>query len=213
MLLLTLCAIIVESMPQKFNPRNIKLIVGLGNEGSEYENTYHNVGWQALDYLAGSTHFKKMGSKPFRFAKISALPPLIKPLPFMNVSGHGTAAAYEMDWGIKNIDDDAPQQKKSPRNVIVIHDDSDIPIGEYKIQFGGGSAGHKGIISHIQKLGSESFWRIRIGIRKMPHAETVRPQRLKAGDFVLSPITNEDALILRSVFEHVAHDLELREHQ
>jgi peptidyl-tRNA hydrolase, PTH1 family len=85
-----------------------------------------------------------------------------------------------------------------PEDIIVIHDDSDIPVGEFKRTTGGGSAGHNGIRSVIDHLHTQDFARIRIGIRAPDEAH-----RKKAGDFVLSPITPADKKVFENVFEKI----------
>ena len=85
------------------------------------------------------------------------------------------------------------------KNIIVIHDDSDLPVGEFKRVAGGGSAGHNGIRSIIDHLHTEDFARIRIGIREKDEV-----RRKKAGDFVLSPITPADKKIFEEVFQKVS---------
>jgi PTH1 family peptidyl-tRNA hydrolase len=84
------------------------------------------------------------------------------------------------------------------KNIIVIHDDSDIPVGEFKHVTGGGSAGHNGIKSIIEYLHTEDFARIRIGIRA-----THEVRRKKAGDFVLSPITAADKKSFETVYKKI----------
>jgi PTH1 family peptidyl-tRNA hydrolase len=88
------------------------------------------------------------------------------------------------------------------KDIIVIHDDSDIPVGEFKRATGGGSAGHNGIRSIIDHLHTEDFARIRIGIRAANEAH-----RKKAGDFVLSPITATDKKAFEQVFEKISSSL------
>ena len=92
--------------------------------------------------------------------------------------------------------------KASPANLIVIHDDSDIEIGGFKRSQGGRAAGHKGIQSIIDHLGTEDFMRIRIGIREPDEA-----RRKKAGEFVLSPISANHKKILERVFDEIGIEL------
>jgi peptidyl-tRNA hydrolase, PTH1 family len=154
--------------------QDFKLIVGLGNPGKRYNDTYHNIGVRAVTTIAGDKAFTKPFSvfkgKPFEYMKIGSRA-YIKPLTFMNESGKAVYASLKY-FGV------------TPDEVLVIHDDSDIEAGHYKLSRGGGSAGHNGIKSVIQYLGTEDFWRLRIGVRG-EHAE-------KAGDFVLQKISPED---------------------
>ncbi len=156
----------------KVNAYKPKLIIGLGNPDKKYENTYHNVGFLAVDY----------------FAKNLLNSNLLKSAVFMNQSGDFVGKAIKKH-GIK------------PQELMVIHDDSDIELGNYKISFGRSSAGHQGVESIINSLGTKNFWRLRIGIRKagLP-AET---RRAKAGDFVLEKITKNDWEILEKTFSEI----------
>ena len=113
------------------------LIVGLGNPGKKYEKTRHNVGFMVIDELK-----KKELSNKVK---------LLKPEIFMNSSG--TAVSNLMSF-----------YKIKPKNLLIIHDDIDLPIGKIRIVKNRGSAGHKGVQSIIKKLGTKDFHRIRIGI-------------------------------------------------
>lgn len=131
---------------------SITALVGLGNSGEEYAKTYHNVG----AFVAEIMH-----------AHAGAL--RIYPLQgYMNESGLPVKAWLKM-------------QGVAPDAYLVIHDDSDLPIGSYKLVRGGGSAGHKGIESLVAHLGTADFWRLRIGVRDSNEAV-----RRKAADFVLN---------------------------
>ena len=103
----------------------------------------------------------------------------------------------------------------APEELLVVHDDTDLPIGEYKLTFGQGAAGHNGVMSIMRALDTENFWRLRIGIRakvSFPEEDRVKTglpaeaRRAKAGEFVLNPISKKDhALLLdsmtRAIFE------------
>ncbi|MDO8633420.1 MAG: aminoacyl-tRNA hydrolase, partial [Candidatus Wildermuthbacteria bacterium] len=114
----------------------MQLIVGLGNPGKKYEKTRHNAGFMVLDEL------EKKELPQTR---------LLKPDTFMNNSG-GAVKKEMQKLKIKN------------QSLIIIHDDIDIPLGKIKVSKGSGSAGHKGVESIIQSLGTKEFIRIRIGI-------------------------------------------------
>ena len=169
------------------------LIIGLGNPGSEYENTYHNVGFLALDaIIANTTRGEmpdwKMHKKLFSYARLeNAI--FIKPLTFMNESG---LAAKE---ALKKFD-------AAIQNLTVIHDESDLPIGEFKISSGKNAAGHRGVQSIIDHIGTNEFQRIRIGIR--PVEEGVRK---KASAFVLTRIKTREQATLEGVFQEIAKAL------
>jgi PTH1 family peptidyl-tRNA hydrolase len=168
-----------------------KLIIGLGNPGAEYENTYHNVGALAVEELAGAssegrglnwkTHKKIFSYLSNLQSPISNLI-FIRSLVFMNESGLAAKEALKKFNAV-------------PEDLIVIHDDSDLVLGEFKISRGQSSAGHKGVQSVIDHLGTSEFERIRIGIREQ--------RREKAGEFVLNQITPRDKAMLEKVFEEI----------
>jgi peptidyl-tRNA hydrolase, PTH1 family len=164
-------------MEKKFNGHDIAVIAGLGNPGEEYRGTYHNVGWSILDQLAAGTAFRAPRGKRFAFARTARGIPLVKPNTFMNESGDGIAQAL------------AFLSVRDTSALLVIHDDSDLPLGEWRTQFGRGAAGHKGVASIIARLGTRDFWRIRVGIR--PDGEPGK--RRKAGSFVLKRPARNDA--------------------
>ncbi len=171
--------------PRKEHPP--RLLVGLGNPGTEFEHTYHNVGFLALDATAPEAEevpVWKTHRKLFSYAREGKLV-LIKPLTFMNESGIAVAEA------LKKFGADATE-------LSVLHDESDLIVGEFKISLGKNAAGHRGVQSIIDHLGTNAFQRIRIGIR--PAHE---PSRKKASAFVLSKITKKDREVLRGVFEKI----------
>lgn len=118
----------------------IKLVVGLGNPGNEYENTRHNIGFIFIDVLAKYLNVSEVGLR------------LAKPQTFMNKSGTAVSALSKY-------------YKTKPENILVIHDDIDILWGRYKFSFGRSSAGHQGVESIIKALKTKNFWRLRIGIQ------------------------------------------------
>lgn len=118
----------------------MKLIVGLGNPGEKYENTRHNIGFRVVDAIT-----EKLGDDAGREIKF------LKPQTFMNNSGE--AVRREKDY--YKINDD---------NIIIIHDDVDLEEGIVRIVLGGSSAGHKGVQSIIDHLGTDNFWRVRVGV-------------------------------------------------
>ncbi len=182
---------------EKMQPMNIVLVAGLGNPGAPYENTYHNVGTRAIDFLLGKYLLEKGARNMKRvrgFFEYAKTPEIIfvKPLVFMNESGKAIAKALHFF-------------KVRPENTVVIHDDSDLYVGDFKISFGSGSAGHKGVESLVEQLGTKHFFRVRIGIR-MPEEDAER--RPKASELVLKNITPENQKQLQRVFENVAAALE-----
>lgn len=174
-------------MVNKFNPKEIRLIVGLGNPGKKYEKTYHNAGEMFVSKIATrgkeKAKFKKYAKGKFAYAEISGLI-LIKPLCFMNESGVAVKNAISFF-------------KCSPEQMIVVHDENDLSLGKYKIDFGKGSAGHNGISSIIKTLGGKNFWRMRLGIQ--PEMQ----ERKKAGDFVLTRFSSTSETTLENLFEEI----------
>ena len=175
------------------------LIAGLGNPGAEYENTYHNVGMRAIDFLLEkykSTVAIKKTSLVRGFFEYTKTPRAIfvKPHVFMNESGKSIAKALRF-FSIK------------PENMIVIHDDSDLYVGDFKMSFGSGSAGHKGIESLIEHLGTKNFFRVRVGIRT---PEEDRKRRQKASELVLKNVPSDDQKQFARVFKNIENTLEER---
>lgn len=138
----------------------MKLIVGLGNKGSEYAHTRHNIGFEFIDYLAAKHRFQVSAKNSLAnfaeksFDSIDTV--IIKPLTYMNLSGDA----------VKFF---AGKYKVVPTNILVIHDDIDIPPYKIKIKTGGGDGGHNGIRSIVERLETKDFPRVRIGVGKPEH--------------------------------------------
>ncbi|OGZ23442.1 MAG: hypothetical protein A3A08_00305 [Candidatus Nealsonbacteria bacterium RIFCSPLOWO2_01_FULL_41_9] len=143
------------------------LIVGLGNPGKKYEKTRHNIGSRVVGEL-----------EALNLQNII----LAKPSTFMNESGKAVKRLIQ-------------KSKIKIQNLIVVHDDIDIPLGEFKIQKNSGSAGHKGVESIIKELGTKNFHRIRIGICP----ETGKPKQVDK--FVLQNFTKVEEKILKGVIK------------
>ena len=160
------------------------LVAGLGNPGREYERTRHNAGWMVLDELArrhgGSWRSKFSGSlAEVRLGGLRLT--LLKPETYMNDSGRSVGAAVRFF-------------KVEPERVLVVHDDVDLEAGRLQARAGGGLAGHNGLRSLAQHLGSQDFLRLRIGVGR-PGRGDPRP----VADWVLSPFApDEDAEALIS---------------
>lgn len=168
-------------------------LMGLGNPGKEYEDTYHNVGKLALAALLA----KKLGASPRlgsprrkKFAHATYLTDgkliWIEPSTFMNESG--TAAREALAFF-----------KGAPAELVVLHDDADLPVGSYKVTIGQRDAGHKGVQSVIEALGTNEFTRVRIGIGREPRA--------RAESYVLSRITKAEMKKFGEVFDEIAEEL------
>ena len=142
----------------------MKLIVGLGNPGSEYAKTKHNVGWMFVDRMAeriGATGWKEKEKGMVAEGRVGAEKVLlVKPMTYMNNSGECVGPL--MRW-----------YKLGPEDVLVVHDDMDIPAGTIRIRKKGSAGGHNGIKSLIAHIGSEKFIRVRIGIGRPLPGRTV----------------------------------------
>lgn len=165
----------------------MKLIVGLGNPGEEYQNTRHNAGFMAIDNYIDESNFKKkdnymIAEKVINEEKIL----FVKPLTYMNDSGQ--AVRKVMDYYKINLED-----------ILIIYDDMDFNVGTIKIKASGSSGGHNGIKSIIKCLGTENFKRIRIGISK-PEGDTI--------DYVLGKFSKHDLNNLYYVFNTINRIIE-----
>lgn len=132
----------------------MKFIVGLGNPEKKYEKTRHNIGFQVVDFLAGKEKWKKNKKADCLYLKKridGKEVEIIKPLTFMNDSGKSVRYIQE-------------KRRIKTEDVIVIHDDLDIPLGKIRICQNRSAAGHKGVQSIIDHLKTKNFTRIRIGI-------------------------------------------------
>lgn len=157
----------------------IKLIIGLGNPGKEYELTRHNVGFLFIDELDNYLKNKKL-----KF-KIT----LAKSQSFMNESG-------------KSVADAIKYYKVKPENTLVVHDDIDILWGKFKFSYGRSSAGHKGIESIIKSLKTKNFWRLRIGI------QPVKSKKVRADKIILKKFTREELAELDKTLKKATPELE-----
>lgn len=160
----------------------MKLIVGLGNPGSIYDNTRHNVGFMLLDYIFKSSSFvenKKMSAMEYITSINGEKVIIIKPLTYMNLSGE-SVIKYVNFYKI-NVDD-----------ILVIQDDLDMPLGRIKLIYNHGDGGHNGIKDITLKLSSKNFLRVKIGIGKSSLLETK--------DYVLGKFKEEERDKLLEVF-------------
>lgn len=136
-----------------------QLIVGLGNPGTKYAQTRHNVGFDLLDILAKRWQVNFSDRKQFQgiygegFGNHNAKIRLLKPQTFMNLSGQSVRST--IDWF-----------KLSPESVLVVYDDLDLPLGKIRLRLSGSAGGHNGMKSIISHLGTQNFPRVRIGIGK-----------------------------------------------
>jgi peptidyl-tRNA hydrolase, PTH1 family len=172
------------------------LVAGLGNPGREYARTRHNIGWLVVDELAhrhgGSLRSKfsgRVGDVRLDDLRLA----LLKPETYMNESGRSIGAAARFF-------------KMPSQSVVVVHDDVDLAEGRLQARLGGGLAGHNGLRSIAQALGTPEFLRLRIGVGRPG-----RGDRRSVADYVLSdfePETDVDALVTRAAdaVESLGHD-------
>ncbi len=179
----------------KPNVNNSWLIVGLGNPNDLYQKTRHNIGQRFVKWFHTQYNFGAWKNSKYCLAmttsqKIQNLSIILAcPLVFMNESGESVRRLQKF-------------YKISLDHLIVIHDDSDLLFGTFKIQWNRGAAGHKGIISIIDALQTKQFYRIRIGIR------SDKNKHKKASDFVLENFTPEEDQIIPNLFIQIANSLE-----
>lgn len=175
-----------ELMPDKY------LIAGLGNPGREYASNRHNVGFQVVDELAArhGLAFRKLQSKAFvTSGKISERSVMLaKPQSYMNLSGGPVASLVKF-------------YKVTLDHLLVIADDIDLPVGTLRLRPLGGSGGQNGLKSIIERLGSEEFARLRIGIGRPPG-------RMEPAAYVLQDFDREQLPIMEAAYVRAADAIE-----
>lgn len=165
-------------------PGKIRMVAGLGNPGEEYARTRHNAGFCAVDVLARQanvTYWKNQSGAEVASIQVNDSDAeggkrevlLVKPQSYMNTSGGPISKL-------------CAAHKIRPEELLVIHDELDIPAGDVRVKVGGGHAGHNGLRSIIDKLGSRDFSRIRVGIGDPPG-------RMAVADFVLKQLRAREA--------------------
>jgi peptidyl-tRNA hydrolase, PTH1 family len=172
------------------------ILAGLGNPGTRYEKTRHNLGFLVIDLILERWGRPHLASK-FHSQVAVAEPPflrerqiLLKPQTFMNLSGDAVAPAVAF-------------YKLTPRDVLVIHDELDIPLGRLQLKMGGGAGGHNGIKSVIERLGTPDFPRLRLGIGRPP-----ADFKGDVASFVLESAPPSDATIVEKMVEAAADAVE-----
>lgn len=172
----------------------MKLIIGLGNPEEQYKNNRHNVGFMVLNKIASERNLIWEESKKGKlehswFVNKNGKVELIKPLTFMNKSGYSVSYA-------KN------KHKVDFKDIFVVHDDLDIILGNYKIQLGRGPRDHNGINDIQEKLGTDNFWYVRVGVdNRDPNKRTMGEK------YVLEDFTIEEKIILGKVIDEICKKL------
>jgi len=167
----------------------MKLIVGLGNPGRLYANNRHNIGFICLNYFArtqGIRFDKKQGQARIGIGEVAGNKVIVaRPQTYMNLSGQSVSRLM---------------RKFNPDDLLVIHDDLDLPLGKIRIRQGGGSGGHKGVDSIIACIGSQDFIRIRVGIGRPSSGELSEADIVA---YVLSEFTHDEKQTITQVIPTV----------
>ncbi len=174
----------------------MKLIVGLGNPGSKYDGTRHNAGFALIDLLAAAHKSEFHTEKKFK-GELASLTHrqhdkifLLKPDTFMNLSGESVVAICQF-------------YKLQPSEVMVLHDDLDLPLGSLRFAQNGSPAGHNGLRSIIQHLGTQDFARLKIGIGRPKHIDHA------VVDFVLQKFVGDEQTQIQDVYKRALAGLEM----
>lgn len=169
------------------------LLVCLGNPGTKYENTRHNVGYCVADELAERA---RVPIQKLKFKALTNLIPIsgenvlvMKPITFMNLSGEAVRQA--MDFYHVPVD-----------HILVVSDDTALPVGKLRIRKGGSAGGHNGLKNIIQHAGSDQFPRIRVGVGEKPHPD------YDMADWVLGKFTGEDKKAIDAAIKRAADAVE-----
>ena len=180
----------------------MKIIVGLGNPGTEYDNTRHNVGFTALDILAGeSAKFRENKKfKALTYEDNACL--FVKPLTFMNNSGFSVRAVLDF-YGLlpKSLGLFRKKEIDLSNVLTVIHDDLDIEFGKFKTTLSSRSAGHRGVESIINHLKTQNFRRFRIGIK------SAEQEFIPVDKFVLAHFKANEKETLKSLILNIKDEL------
>lgn len=186
----------------------MKLIVGLGNPGKEYVATRHNVGYFFVEKIvagdlagfSGSNFVTELSSFTIDKKNKAEIAKgtinkrrvvLAKSLTYMNDSGHAVQALLHFF-------------KLTPADLLVIHDDKDIPLGEIRVQRDRGAAGHNGVSSIMEQLGTKNFLRLRVGIQPI---ETAAKNNLNITNLVLGKFSAAEKKILQSVTDKIFEEI------
>ena len=160
------------------------MIVGLGNPGLEYKNTRHNAGFMIVDHYAETNNIgpfkEKFNGLYAKFTYNGETHIIVKPQSYMNLSGT-VVKRFASFFKIK------------PEDILVIHDDLDLPVGKIKVKYKGSSGGHNGIKNIIENLKTEIFPHFKIGIGKNDNIPYI--------DYVIGKFTKEDLNVINKIFE------------
>ncbi|MBI9079849.1 MAG: aminoacyl-tRNA hydrolase [Pseudodesulfovibrio sp.] len=176
------------------------VIVGLGNPGVQYESTRHNIGFMLVDYILALAESRK-SMRPekieesgdyelWRVKFAGAYRLIAKPMTYMNLSGKAVSKICGRH-GLK------------PKDLVVIHDELDLPLGRMKLKSGGGNNGHNGLESVQERLGTPDFYRLRIGVGRP------QDQYKDISEWVLEPFLKENAERVPEILKHATKGLDI----
>ncbi len=170
----------------------LKCIVGLGNPGSRYAETRHNVGFRVVDAIAHRYQTRFVDEPKYKGEVALANTEngdvrLLKPMKFMNASGESVVAFLRF-------------YKIAPENTLIIHDELDLAAGSARLKFGGGHGGHNGLRDIFEKTGSKSFLRLRLGIGHPGHADEV-------SSYVLGKPSPEDKSLIEEAIDRALNEI------
>lgn len=178
----------------------MKTIMGLGNPGKEYENTRHNAGRMVAEYFVKKNDLKDFVMDKKSNSLISKNPKILIALPetFMNKSGFSAGKLIKP----KKPSSAKASKGKENKDLIIIHDDLDLPLGKIKISYGKNSGGHKGVESIMRALKTKNFYRIRIGVvsSKNKPADILK--------FIVGKFKPEEEKIFKKVVKTVSEALD-----
>ena len=177
----------------------MNIIIGLGNPGSQYRSNRHNVGFRCIDQLADKHSIKvkkvwcESDTGKGEIAGKDVL--LAKPRTFVNLSGNAALCLLN-------------KSNCTSEELLVIHDDLDLPTGRLRIRLGGKSGGHRGIRSIIDRLGDEDFYRIRIGISRPPRDSSSTYYGDEIVDYVLGNLGPQEEELMQSAIDRACEAVE-----
>jgi len=174
----------------------MKYIVGLGNKDEKFKQTRHNVGFMFVDWLAENQQLSFANHKKIsaQIAKGDGVV-LCKPQTYMNLSGQAVR-------GMIDFFENTPVPSEI-KNLVVVHDDLDIELGSYKIQFGVGPKQHNGLLSLYEHLGTDQFWHVRVGIE---HRGELRSQ-IPGDQYVLQSFGSDEIETVGQLFPKMWQEL------
>ncbi|MFP5228604.1 MAG: aminoacyl-tRNA hydrolase [Acidobacteriota bacterium] len=177
------------------------LVVGLGNPGIEYQSTPHNAGFLAIDRIAGEHNAEVVNRRcralTARVQMAGREVILAKPETWMNLSGHS----------VGDLVDELELDTDLPENLLVMYDELALPLGTLRVRERGSPAGHNGARSVSGALGTDEWWRIRIGVGPEPGVKEEAFRRGK--DYLLTPLSRKDLTAIDPVLDRVARAVEM----